>query len=125
MPEGDTPLAEPEPPESAPKYLLDGLEKQSADTLRQLATYADRLADYHEAQAERELEERADDDAEIPEEWDADEWDDALEDVEDAPSGATRTKKTIDGRQYYYYQWREGDKIKSEYIAPVVPSASE
>lgn len=63
-----------------------------------------------------------------PEEWDddADEWEDALEDAfekaEIPRSKGTLTTKTIDGRDYYYLQWREGDKVKSQYVAPVSPA---
>jgi hypothetical protein len=31
------------------------------------------------------------------------------------------TTKTIDEREYYYLQWREGEKVKSQYVAPVSP----
>lgn len=71
------------------------------------------------------LEDRID----VPEEWDAedeDEWQEALEDAfeeADIPrSKGTLTTKTIDGRDYYYLQWREGDSVKSQYVAPVSPS---
>ncbi|EMA18794.1 hypothetical protein C442_14170 [Haloarcula amylolytica JCM 13557] len=30
--------------------------------------------------------------------------------------------KTIDDREYYYLQWREGEQVKSQYVAPVGPS---
>lgn len=35
----------------------------------------------------------------------------------------TLTTKTIDEREYYYLQWREGEKVKSQYVAPVSPSS--
>jgi hypothetical protein len=38
------------------------------------------------------------------------------------PSKATLTTKTINNNDYYYWQWREGDNIKSKYEAPVNPS---
>jgi hypothetical protein len=63
---------------------------------------------------------------EPPEEWDSEEWNDALEDAfekaEIPRSKGTLTTKTIDGRDYYYLQWREGDTITSQYVAPVNPS---
>jgi len=37
----------------------------------------------------------------------------------EAPSDATVTVKRINGNSYFYYNWREDGKIKSEYIAPV------
>lgn len=113
--------------DSVPKYIRDGLEKQDAETLREISRYAERLADHLEEQAKQELEaasERAVD--EPPDDWGDDEWDDALEDAydkADIPSSkGTLTTKTIDGRDYYYLQWREGDKVKSQYVAPVVPA---
>jgi hypothetical protein len=65
---------------------------------------------------------------ETPDGWPDDEedaWDDALEDAyeqADIPrSKGTVTTKTIDDRDYYYLQWRDGEKVKSQYIAPVTP----
>jgi hypothetical protein len=62
-----------------------------------------------------------------PDEWDDDEqWRDALEKAyEEADilrSKGTLTTKTIDEREYYYLQWREGEKVKSQYVAPVDPA---
>jgi hypothetical protein len=57
-------------------------------------------------------------------EWeDDDAWQEALEEAfekaEIPRSKGTLTIKTIDGREYYYLQWREGDSVKSQYVAPV------
>jgi hypothetical protein len=65
---------------------------------------------------------------ETPDEWDdEDEWEQALEDAYEKAdilrSKGTLTTKTIDGREYYYLQWREGDKVRSQYIAPVSPAS--
>ena len=62
-----------------------------------------------------------------PDEWnDDDAWEEALGDAfeeADIPrSKATLTTKTIDGRDYYYLQWREGESVTSQYVAPVNPS---
>lgn len=38
---------------------------------------------------------------------------------DDVPAKATLTTKTIKGNDYYYWQWRDGDEIKSEYVGPV------
>lgn len=118
---------EPLPPESLPKYLREGAERQDPSTLRDLAAWAAELADYKKAEAERELEERSVD--EQPEAWDEDEWEDQLEDARDEadipPSKGTLTTKTIDGRDYYYLQWREGGKVRSQYVAPVSPAGSD
>lgn len=118
MPETTTPA----PPEHCPKYLREGLPKQSPALLREIVTYAEALAEHKEATAEREFQEEtieAPEDA--PDEWEQDEWDEVREQA-DAPAKATLTTKEIDGRQYYYYQWREGHTIKSEYVSPVHPS---
>jgi hypothetical protein len=61
-----------------------------------------------------------------PDEWDDnDEWEEALEDAFEAAgiprSKGTLTTKTIDGRDYYYLQWREGETVTSQYVAPVNP----
>jgi len=92
-----------------PKYILEGLEKQSPETLREIAQIATEMADKKERQLEAELEEQEVNN--MP--------DDLARD--DAPSRATLTTKKINGNQYYYWQWREGEKIESEYIRPVDP----
>lgn len=37
----------------------------------------------------------------------------------DVPSNASVTVKTINGNRYRYWQWRDGEKIRSKYIEPV------
>ncbi|WP_135305561.1 hypothetical protein [Haloarcula amylovorans] len=66
-------------------------------------------------------------DIEAPDRWDDDEdWDKALETARkkaNVPTGkGTLTTKLIDGRSYYYLQWREGEQIKSQYLGPVEPA---
>jgi len=68
------------------------------------------------------------DTVEAPEDWDDEnEWrealDEAFEKAEIPRSKGTLTTKTIDDRDYYYLQWREGDSVKSEYVAPVTPAS--
>lgn len=115
----DDPL--PGPPEPIPQYLGDGLQKQSPETLEAIADYATRLAKAKRARLDAELEEREANVDDAPDEWDEGDWEKVLEDA-DAPPKATLTTKRIDGRDYYYYQWREGDSIISEYVAPVSPA---
>lgn len=124
----EAPTTRPTPPE-LPKYLREGAEKQGPGDLRALARYAEQLAAWKEAEADRELDEQAErelDDA--PDEWDDDEWDEVVDDArEKADLGGkkgTLTTKHIDGRDYFYLQWREGDTIKSQYVAPVTPADS-
>lgn len=126
-----SPNGPPQAPSALPKYLREGAQKQSADTLRLLADYATLLADYKETQAERELAARADHEAtEPPEEWSdrADEWEAVLETARekaDLGSGTgTLTTKHIDGRDYYYLQWRDDETIRSQYVAPVTPASN-
>lgn len=38
---------------------------------------------------------------------------------EDVPSNATLTIKEINNNRYYYWQWRDGEKIRSKYKSPV------
>jgi hypothetical protein len=127
---GNEPPTKPNAPSNLPQYLISGVEKQSPEELRDLAAYAEQMAAWMEAEAQRELEERADQSAtETPEEWDDDEWeeavDDAREDADVPASKGTLTTKTIDGRDYFYLQWREGSKIRSQYVAPVTPAGDE
>lgn len=99
---------------NVPKYIQQGLEKQDPETLREIANRATVLANEKEAELEAELPKREVDDVELPEEI-------CEQEPDEAPSKAGITIKTINDNRYYYYQWREGDQIKSEYIAPVDP----
>lgn len=114
----------PTPPTNAPKYIREGLPKQSSETLREIARYAQQLADSKEQAIEAELEEESIEQDSTPEEWDENEWDTVISEV-DSPQRACLTTKTIDGRDYFYFQWREGSKIKSKYVAPVSPVDSQ
>lgn len=124
-----TPITKPNPPTSAPKYLVEGFNKQDADTLGELAGYAQRLAEWRDAQAAAELEAEATDVDGTPDEWDDEAWDDALDKAREKADLSARkgtlTVKQIDGRGYYYLQWREGSTIKSQYVAPVSPADSD
>jgi hypothetical protein len=114
-------------PDSIPQYIVEGLGKQDADTLQDIADYAVKLADQKAREAQRRLQEQSERDLdETPDDWDDDEWDDVVDDARDEAdlpsSKGTITSKTIDGRDYYYLQWRDGDKIRSQYVAPVSPA---
>lgn len=116
----------PDPPSDLPAYVLDPLEKQSPDDLEAVAAYAAELAAWKRQQRAAEVERRREAEA-VDEE--------TLEDLsergistdeaeyEDVPAtGAYITvKETKPGYRYYYWQWREGDSWKNEYIAPVTP----
>lgn len=112
--------SDPEPPDEIPSYIADGLDRQDPETLRAIATFAESLAAHTETAVEQELTEAAVDEDEPPGEYDEQEWEDLTAGVE-APGKATLTVKTINDNDYYYYQWRDGEEIKSEYVAPVSP----
>jgi hypothetical protein len=42
-------------------------------------------------------------------------------DPDDVPGKATITIKEINDNRYYYWQWRDGEKIRSKYKGPVNP----
>ena len=67
------------------------------------------------------------DTVDAPDEWEnEDEWrealDEAFQKADISRAKGTLTTKTIDDREYYYLQWREGDSVKSQYVAPVSPA---
>jgi len=98
----------PTPPASLPTEIVNTLNEASQEQLRDIATYAEALAEHKEREArleesvdQEEVEERPDD---LP---------------DDVPAKATITIKEINDNRYYYWQWREGDKVKSKYKRPV------
>ena len=100
----------PTPPAELPTEIVDTLNGYSPDQLEHVARYAEELAE-HKAREAR-LEEKSKDD-EINERSD-----DLPADV---PSKATITIKEINDNRYYYWQWRDGEKIRSQYKGPVNP----
>ncbi|OVE82834.1 hypothetical protein [Natronolimnobius baerhuensis] len=100
----------PEPPAELPNDLVDTIADYSTDQLRHIARYGEALAEYKER--EERLAEKSDDDdieksaADLP---------------DDVPAKATPTIKEINDNRYYYWQWRDGDQIKSKYKGPVNP----
>ncbi|RJX47520.1 hypothetical protein, partial [Halonotius pteroides] len=61
-----------------------------------------------------------------PELWHKQEWQEkvraAYEKADDPPVGVSPnlTTKTINDRDYHYLQWRDGDSVVSQYVAPVI-----
>ena len=99
----------PTPPADLPADVRATLEECSTAQLRDVAAYAEALADHREA--------APDDGGESD-----GEGDDTTADAErptGVPSKATLTVKEINGNRYYYWQWREGERIKSTYEGPV------
>ncbi|MDT3437474.1 MULTISPECIES: hypothetical protein [Halobacteriales] len=104
------PYEPPTPSADLPPDVVDTLDDYSPELLRHIASYAEKLAEYREredrlaeAEDEDEIEERSDD---LP---------------DHVPSKATITIKEINDNRYYYWQWRDGDKIRSQYKGPVNP----
>ena len=100
----------PTPPQEIPTDVVDTLDDYSPELLRHVASYAEELAEYRER-----TEHFACEDSNPG----AKEQSDDLPD--EVPSKATITIKEINDNRYYYWQWREGDKVKSKYKAPVNP----
>jgi len=100
--------AEPTPPTTLPSGIADECTSLSADQLRDLAEYAESLAEYREQDSGLENKDGSSDE----------ESDDRPDEV---PAGASVTVKEINDNRYRYWQWRDGDKIKSKYIGPANP----
>ena len=99
------------------REALARLEDRDADQLRAVGRYLEALAAWTEANADEPepptsaasaSNERGGDDGERS---DAD-----LEYPEDVPERAEVTVKEIAGTTYYYYQWRDGDRIESKTV---------
>jgi hypothetical protein len=124
----DSPEKPPAP--ELPKYLHGPLERQSPERLEAVASYAAELAEWKRRQRREGLERRrAEEEVDEEELEDLDEREISTdpEDYEDVPSSGAyitvkTTKETGDtSYRYFYWQWREGDSWKNEYIAPVSP----
>ena len=100
----------PTPPSELPTDIVDTLDDSSPELLREVGRYAEDLAMYREREARLA---EADDEDEI------EELPDDLPD--DVPSKASITIKEINDNRYYYWQWREGEKVTSKYKGPVDP----
>ena len=100
----------PTPPTELPTNIVNTLNDYSPDQLQHVARYAEELAE-HKAREAR-----------LKEESEEDEIDNRPDDIpENVPSKATITIKEINDNRYYYWQWREGDKVTSKYKGPVNP----
>ncbi|RCU44298.1 hypothetical protein DU504_16085 [Haloplanus salinus] len=124
----DVPEKPPAP--ELPKYLREPLENQSPERLEAVAAYAADLAEWKRRQQQVELDRRRVEeevDEEDLKELDEREISTDPDDYEDVPTNSAyitvkTTKETADkSYRYFYWQWREGDSWKNEYIAPVNP----
>ncbi|QKY22221.1 hypothetical protein B4589_017680 (plasmid) [Halolamina sp. CBA1230] len=100
----------PTPPANLPTEIVNTLNEATSDHLRDAASYAEALAEHKEREAR--LKEEADD-------ANVEERPDSLPD--DVPAKATITIKEINDNRYYYWQWRDGDTVRSKYKGPVNP----
>ena len=100
----------PTPPAELPTDIVNTPNGYSPEQLQHVASYAEALA-AHKAREAR-LEEKSD----------GNEINERPDDLPDnVPSKATITIKEINDNRYYYWQWRDGEKIRSEYKGPVSP----
>lgn len=104
-----------------PAYLLDALDARTPEELERVAAYATVLADRKRAEREREteqtrLDDAADDDVIEELRENVDEFD---PDNPPNPSAYVNVKTPNKEHYYAYWQWREGDSWKNEYIGPV------
>ena len=100
----------PDPPDTLPKYLSEGLPKQDSETLHEVQDWIDELSKYHD----RPLEEN-----EVVDSGER------VEDVEQSSKGTVVVKMVPCGKDncstcphgpYKYLYYREGDKVKSDYL---------
>ena len=97
----------PTPPAELPTEIVSTLDGYSPEQLQDVARYAEALAE-HKAREAR-LEEESDDEiGEQPEDL-----------PDDVPTKATITIKEINDNRYYYWQWRDGEQVRSKYKGPV------
>jgi len=100
----------PTPPAELPIDIVNTLNGYSPDQLQHVVRYAEELAEHKAREARLE---------EDSEEDESDERPDDLPD--DVPSKAMITIKEINDNCYYYWQWRDGESIRSKYKSPVNP----
>jgi hypothetical protein len=97
----------PTPPATLSSTTIEALNSCSREELHDAVRYAESLLEH---------EQRLDSDTDTDDEAEPDRDEDLPEDV---PSKATITIKAINDNRYYYYQWRDGERIKSKYKGPV------
>ena len=100
----------PTPPASLSSEIVNTLNELPPEHLRDVARYADELAE-HKTREDR-LKGESDENV-------AAERPDNL--PNDVPTKATITIKEINDNRYYYWQWRDGDRVRSKYKGPVDP----
>jgi hypothetical protein len=100
----------PTPPAELSTDIVNTLNEATPEYLQDVASYAEVLAEYKERKARLKKEGDDTNDEERPSDL-----------PENVPAKATITVKEINDNRYYYWQWREGEKIRSKYRGPVDP----
>lgn len=88
--------------------LVEALNESPPEQLREVARYAAELAEHRERKTRLEKESDEDNVEERPADL-----------PDDVPAKATITIKEINDNRYYYWQWRDGDRVRSRYKGPV------
>ena len=108
-----------------PGQLRDAMDGLSVGSLEELADYAEALAAWKRSKPPASLDTSPEDavDDDVVEDIEEQGVSMDPDDYEDVPAtGAYITvKEPKPGYHYYYWQWRDGDTWKNEYIAPVNP----
>ena len=98
----------PTPPANLPAGIVNTLNESTPELLREVSRYAEALAEHKEREAR------------LTEDTNQDEVEEQPEDLPDTvPAKATITIKEINDNRYYYWQWRDGEKVRSKYKGPV------
>jgi|AntDeeMinimDraft_5_1070356.scaffolds.fasta_scaffold03774_8 hypothetical protein len=117
-------MDEPSPPD-LPQYVLKGVDTQSPEDLLALAEYAEKLAAWKRFQGQEDTRKRREQSRHKEQKKDLEERDEEVSTDPEAydvpPSAYITVKEPKPGYEYYYWQWREDDTWKNEYIAPVNP----
>ncbi len=109
----------PEPPAELSADVVDAIEGCSSAELEALAQYAEALAAYRATSQPGEPDRESTDD-DVDDETDSDRTAvDTSDRPERVPAKASTTIKEINGNRYYYWQWRDGDQVRSQYKGPV------
>jgi hypothetical protein len=98
----------PTPPAELPTDIVDTLNGYSLDQLQHVARYVEELAEHKAREARLKKESEDDEIGDRPDDLPA-----------EVPSKATITIKEINDNRYYYWQWREGEKVESKYKGSV------
>lgn len=108
----------PEPPAELSAGVVDAIEDCSSTELKAVSQYAEALAAYRARSQTEEPDRESGDD--VADETDNDQAAvDAADRPEGVPAKASTTIKEINGNRYYYWQWRDGEQVRSQYKGPV------